>query len=289
MQAFTARDWALRAAPGDFAYRRCETCRSLFAAPQPSDEVLTRAYATSYGNYQPGRTLVERVAEPLAQREATRLVRLADPTSPFIELGCGTGRFLERAVRAGWTGRIRGVEYSAEVARAGSSATGLRIDPGTAEDVDLSDGPYGTIVLRHVVEHLRDPAAVLARLRDALRPDGLLYLATPDARALSARVFGRYWWGNEVPRHLVIFSRDGLRDLVAASGFGIVTEWWSFAPQMWNASLGLALDRGRGLGWVPRATHPLNPLVTGPAVLAASAEVLAHRSTMYGLVARPRP
>lgn len=286
--AFTAQDWALGAAPGEFGYVRCVACRSVFATPQPSDEVLALAYGSSYGNYQPGRTLVERIAEPLARREATRLAALADVTMPFLDLGAGTGRFLERIQRAGWTGPVRGVEYSPDVAAATSAELGVPVEPGTAEDADLGDEPNGVIVLRHVIEHLRDPRAVLERLRGGLAPDGLLYLATPDAHALSARMFGRYWWGNEVPRHLVIFSRDGLRHLVVASGFDIVTEWWSFAPQMWNASLGLALDKGRRKPWVARTTHLLNPVVTGPAVVAGALEVALRRSTMYGLVARPR-
>lgn len=286
--AFTASDWALSAAPGEFTYARCAACASVFASPQPSDAVLAQAYASSYGNYQPGRTLVERVAEPLAQREATRLAALADVTQPFLDLGAGTGRFLERIRRAGWSGPMRGVEYSPEVAAAASAEVGVPVEPGTAEDADLGDTPNGMIVLRHVIEHLRDPGSVLDRLRGGLGGDGLLYLATPDAHALSARVFGRYWWGNEVPRHMVIFSRDGVRHLVVASGYDIVTEWWSFAPQMWNASLGLALDKGRGKPWVGRATHLLNPAVTGPAVAAGALEVALHRSTMYGLVARQR-
>jgi SAM-dependent methyltransferase len=255
--------------------------------PQPDDEVLAAAYSSSYGNYQAERSLVERVAEPLAQREATRVASLADTGKPMLELGCGTGRFLERLRAAGWHGPLAGVEYSAEVAADTSVRLGIPVAAGTVEDADLGADPLGLLVLRHVIEHLRDPGAALVRARGALRSDGVLYLATPDARALSAAVFGRYWWGYEVPRHIVVFSRDGLRRLVEAHGFRVVGEWWSFAPQMWNASLGLALDRGGRRPRVAAATHLLNPLVTGPAVLAAAAEVLLRRSTMYALAARP--
>jgi SAM-dependent methyltransferase len=260
----------------------------VFSEPQPSDAVLRQAYATSYGNYRGERSLLERVAEPLARREAARLIRHCDPSAPLLELGCGTGRFLERMRHAGWTGPVGGAEFSPDVARATSARLGVPIEAASAEDADLGSHPLGALVLRHVIEHLRDPAPVLRRVRVALAPDGVLYVATPDTRALASEVFGRYWWGYEIPRHLLVFSSRGLRGLLEAQDFEIVDEWWGYSPQMWNASLYLALDRGRGRHWPRVATHALNPLVSAPAAVLAGAEVLLRRSTMYALVARAR-
>ena len=285
--AFDARDWALGAAPGEFAYRRCARCGSCFASPQPEEAVLAQAYAAEYGNYQAEPGLLERIAEPLARREARRVVGATDPSAPALEVGCGTGRFLGRLRENGWRGELRGVEYSGPVAEAAAVRLGMPIVPGTAEDAELGESALGALVMRHVIEHLRDPAEVLGRARRALRPDGLLYLATPDANALSAAVFGRFWWGWEVPRHLVVFTPAGLRTLVEAQGFRVTGEWWGFSPQMWNASLFVALNRGGDARWPHLATHTLNPFVTGPAVIAATAEVLLRRSTMYALAARP--
>jgi SAM-dependent methyltransferase len=286
-RAFVASDAALRAAPGEFTYRRCRACASVFADPQPDDSVLRSAYASDYGNYNEQRSLVERVAEPLARREAQRVVRQTPSGLPVLEIGCGSGRFLERLRASGWSGELGGVEYAPDVAARAAAVTGIPVAAGTAEDTDLAGRQLGLLALRHVIEHLRDPGAFIARARDSLAPGGRFYLATPDARALSAKAFGRRWWGYEVPRHLVVFSREGLRLLLAAHGFRIVDEWWNFAPQMWNASLFLTLDRGRGTAWAPKATHLLNPLVTVPAVALATVEVATHRSTMYSVLARP--
>lgn len=283
--AFAARDWALRAAPGEFAYRRCRACRSVFADPQPDETVLASAYSTTYANYREERSIVERLAEPLAEREARRVVRSANHEGELLDLGCGTGRFLERLRRVGWPGPLSGAEYSAATARDASVRLGIPIREGTAETFDVPAGSLSAVAMRHVIEHLRDPAAVLDRVHRALRPGGLLYVATPDARALSASVFGRWWWGWEVPRHLVVFSSEALRRTVERHGFRIADEWWAFAPQMWNASLLLLLDRGRGRRWPYLVANMLDPLATGPAVILAGAEVALRRSTMYGLLA----
>jgi SAM-dependent methyltransferase len=283
--AFTARDRSLHAVEGEFSYVRCDACGSVLQWPQPDEMQLAAAYAADYGNYQAEPSLLERVGEPLARREAARLVRAANPSTPLIELGCGTGRFLERARRSGWTGPIRGSEYDATTAESTSRRVGIPVDVGTVETTHFEDGSQGAIVLRHVIEHLRDPRQQVERLRAALRPDGVLYLATPDANALAASVFGDRWWGYEVPRHLVVFSADALTDLLEQSGFEVVDRWWNWAPQMWSGSLGLRLDgRPRREFW-SRTANPLTLPVFGA---AAAVEVATHRSTMFSIVARPR-
>jgi SAM-dependent methyltransferase len=171
------------------------------------------------------------------------------------------------------------------VAEETARRTGFQVVAGTAENAPL-DRQYGAIVLRHVIEHLRDPHAVLRRLAGALAPGGVLYVATPDSTAWAARVFGRRWWGYEVPRHLVIFSSSALRGALGQAGFRVLDEHWAFSPDMWNGSLYLALDRGRGLQWTRRATSLANPLLSGVTAVAAGAEALLGRSTMYSVIAQ---
>jgi Methyltransferase domain len=145
------------------------------------------------------------------------------------------------------------------------------------------------VVLRHVIEHVRDPRTALARVRSLLEPDGLVYVATPDARAVAAKVFGRYWHGYDPPRHLFAFTCDGLKTLLASEGFELVEERWDFAPQMWTGSLRHALGRGRQPAWVTIAGNDFNPLAAGPALVGAGVEVVLHRSTMYAATVRLRP
>jgi SAM-dependent methyltransferase len=71
-----------------------------------------------------------------------------------------------------------------------------------------------------VIEHIDPPRRTLERVHELLRPRGLLLLVTPDAASLSARVLGRRW-PHLLPEHVVCFSRDGLRRLLAATGFDV--------------------------------------------------------------------
>lgn len=284
--AFSVGDCGNRAVPGEFSYSHCISCESVFSDPPPDDATLAAAYGPTYGNYQADRGVMERLAEPLLRREAGRVVDAGASDLPLVEIGCGTGRFLERLAACGWHGPITGVEYAADVAADTSRRTGFVVRAGTAENTPLG-GPYGAIVLRHVIEHLRDPHAILERLSAALDPRGVLYIATPDATAWAARVFGRRWWGYEVPRHLVVFSSGALRGAVARAGLRVIDEHWAFSPDMWNGSLYLALDRGRDRGWTSPVTSLANPIVTVPTALAAALEATLGHSTMYHIIARP--
>ena len=283
--AFAGRDWYIGTAAGRWEYHRCENCGSVYADPQPSDADLDAAYAASYGPYQ-GPGLVERVAEPLARREAAWIVSHAGGTGSMLDLGCGTGAMMRRIRECGWTGDIRGVEFSEDVARATAERLGLPVAVAPVEEVPMPEAPVRLVVLRHVIEHVREPQAVLQRIGEMLEPGGVLYVGTPDRRALAERAFGRYWHGYDPPRHLHAFTADGVRRLLRASGYEVVAERWDFAPQMWAASLHHRLSASRYARWADPLSALVNPLVAAPSIVAGLLEVLLRRTTMYGVVAR---
>ena len=47
-------------------------------------------------------------------------------------------------------------------------------------------------------------------------------MSVPDADSLDRRLFGRYWVGLDVPRHLTLFSGRTLRRALSAAGFSVV-------------------------------------------------------------------
>jgi SAM-dependent methyltransferase len=255
--------------------------------PQPDGDVLARAYDASYGPYRTSPSLIERLGEPVAQREAKRLIGVADATSSLLDVGCGAGSFLRRLRRAGWRGAMRGLEPDAAMAAHTADQVSVPVEVGTLDDVELEPGDLGTIVMRHVIEHVRDPRQDLERVARALAPGGTLYLATPDARALAASVFGRFWHGYDPPRHLFAFTSVGVRRLVEDAGFRIRAEHWDFSPQMWTGSLRHAIVRGDDARrpWARVLGHDLNPLAAVPAVVGAGLEAALRRSTMYAVTA----
>jgi 2-polyprenyl-3-methyl-5-hydroxy-6-metoxy-1,4-benzoquinol methylase len=137
----------------------------------------------------------------------------------MLELGCGTGVFLDVARQAGW--QVEGVEVSAY---AGERARerGLAVNTTPVEDLRPTPGAYDCVALWDVIEHVRDPAAVLHAAARALRPGGVLALSTGDVTSLCAALCGPRWHLFNLPEHLFFFSPEALRRLLAQAGGHIV-------------------------------------------------------------------
>jgi 2-polyprenyl-6-hydroxyphenyl methylase/3-demethylubiquinone-9 3-methyltransferase len=101
------------------------------------------------------------------------------------DIGCGAGLLAEPLARLGAdvTG-IDAAEENVAVATAHAAQSGLAIDY-RAGGIEMADGPYDLVTCMEVIEHVADPAAFAQGLADALTPDGLLIMSTPNRTGLS--------------------------------------------------------------------------------------------------------
>ena len=284
---FTGSDWYLGAVDVEerFPYVRCLACGTVAAHPAPTPETLRRAYANEYLPFGPP-TLLERLFEPIARREARRVVTAARIDGALLDVGCGSGKFMARLRATGWAGPMRGLEPDAAAAGRASDLLRVPVRIGGVEMLSTEPPELAAIILRHVIEHVPEPLDTLRELRSLLAPGGVLYLGTPDAHTLSARVFGRFWHGYDPPRHLFAFTAEGMRALLGRAGFVVGREYWDFAPQMWTGSLHHALARCSNPRWAALLSSNVNPVAAIPAVLGATVERSLGRSTMYAVLAR---
>jgi 2-polyprenyl-3-methyl-5-hydroxy-6-metoxy-1,4-benzoquinol methylase len=95
-------------------------------------------------------------------------------------------------------------------------------------------------VLWHVLEHLDDPAAALARVASWLAPGGVLLLGVPNLASAQARVGGARWFALDVPRHRTHFTVEGAHALLRAAGLEPVTTHHVLAEHnpfgMWQSA-----------------------------------------------------
>jgi SAM-dependent methyltransferase len=94
------------------------------------------------------------------------------------------------------------------------------------ETADFPAGSFDLAFLGDVIEHVPSPELTVRRVREWLKPGGLLVMRTPSVRggfarasAAIARTTGTQWAHAEAPYHLTEFSPDGLRRLLERSGF----------------------------------------------------------------------
>jgi SAM-dependent methyltransferase len=77
-----------------------------------------------------------------------------------------------------------------------------------ADSIPEPDASFDAVLLTQVLEHVPDPAAVLAELRRILRPGGALYLTAPLV-----------WELHELPHDYYRYTSEGLRHLLDRTDF----------------------------------------------------------------------
>ena len=102
------------------------------------------------------------------------------------------------------------------------------------------------ITLNHVIEHLPSPQSIVNRLVDRLLPGGAFEGQTPAADSLERRVFGTRWSGYHAPRHTVVFSQSGLRQMLTRTGLREVSTTGAANPAALAVSIGSLAHSGPG-------------------------------------------
>jgi SAM-dependent methyltransferase len=156
-----------------------------------------------------------------------------------LDLGCGLGGYCKALVERGFD--VRGLDVSEEyVARA--RALGVRADTYDGKRVPLPDGSVESVILLEVVEHLDEPATLLAEARRVARRNVLV--STPNCTQDFGSVPVEFSHMLDVD-HRHYFTETSLRELLEASVGSCVVE--QSAP----------VDRGLAGLVLPRPLRPL--------------------------------
>jgi 2-polyprenyl-3-methyl-5-hydroxy-6-metoxy-1,4-benzoquinol methylase len=181
-----------------FVYRRCRDCETIFIAQIPAD--LDRYYPQDAYSIPAGR---HRRLATAAERWRVELLRRFVEPGTLVEIGPGFGIFAGAAVDAGF--EVHGIDmdsHTTELLRAAPGITATTSDE--PEKVLKTLPPSRAIALWHSIEHLPDPAGMLASAAENLEPGGVLALATPNPSSLQFRLLGARWLHLDAPRHLYL-------------------------------------------------------------------------------------
>jgi 2-polyprenyl-3-methyl-5-hydroxy-6-metoxy-1,4-benzoquinol methylase len=224
-ELFSRRDLSLGLG-GLFTIVQCQNCSLVYQNPRPTlEELFDVYYSEEYDQYtrsvRKDEVFVRRWDRLYGLRKRCRAVMKHCSTGGrILDIGCSTGNFLDTLRQCGW--EVHGVEPSPVAATYAREQLGLSVFNGTLEDAQFDTGTFDVVTMWDVIEHLPDPAGSLREIARILKDNGLLVVATPQLDSLDARLFGRFWIGYEIPRHLTIFSLRTLSQMAARAGFVLV-------------------------------------------------------------------
>ncbi|MGF7216550.1 2-polyprenyl-3-methyl-5-hydroxy-6-metoxy-1,4-benzoquinol methylase [Spirosoma lacussanchae] len=206
----------------EFTIQQCQSCNFRLTNPRP-DQLSIGAYYKSdqyvSHNDQGGGLInsVYRFVRTITLKQKLQLITtLTGGTGKLLDIGCGTGAFLDVSQQAGWT--IKGVEPDPDARAIASHKTKISIQPDLAaidqEQVDM-------ITMWHVLEHVPTLNETIEQIHSRLAPNGTLLIAVPNSDSYDASYYKQYWAAYDVPRHLYHFTPDTIERLFNKHGFNL--------------------------------------------------------------------
>ncbi len=252
--------------PSGLGVYRCSRCGMDFFEGDGKDDY----WAT------PGQSAIYRDVAVAAEREeffGAILEKLAAAGcgGSLLDIGAGRGEFALLAVKHGW--RVSVVEPSRE-ATATLRDEGVREVFSSTFEAFEPRRRYDCVTLLDLVEHTRNPKAVIAKAAGCLAPGGILVVLTPDggsslrvAARAAARVSGRFAglvkYFYYLP-HFSYLSARALSNFVVASGLEVEELTRTTTPKRFLlAKLGQHYGKYAGNAAFCTAVRALYPVVSG--------------------------
>jgi 2-polyprenyl-3-methyl-5-hydroxy-6-metoxy-1,4-benzoquinol methylase len=221
--AFTGTDFLFETTSKTFTLNSCSSCHTLFLHPMPDNDEIAGFYPAEYW-WNAARPGILKRLESIYRRIALRdhvafIMRAAGNRrgTAILDVGCGSATLLGLLKRQEF--RVRGVDSSAEAAKIAKVENGVDVAVGSLEEAHFPDQSFDVVTLFHVMEHVTNPRGVLAEVARVLKPNGVLVLQVPNIESWQFKIFGAKWYGLDIPRHVIDYSKRSMLKLLTDSGF----------------------------------------------------------------------
>ncbi|MBL7196563.1 MAG: class I SAM-dependent methyltransferase [Candidatus Omnitrophica bacterium] len=156
----------------------CVSCGFTFVDPMPADEVITNMYSNGYFNKFYSMNSGSYIKDILANdRKKIQMLKRLKNKGTILDVGCGRGRFIELALKQGYTCSV--VEPNSSEANEAKRLLSVEVYNSTLETADLPAGKFDIIHVGDTLEHVKDPYGFISKIKTALNNNGILMLDLP--------------------------------------------------------------------------------------------------------------
>ncbi|WP_420629795.1 class I SAM-dependent methyltransferase [Candidatus Leptofilum sp.] len=199
----------------------CQECESLYLTPRPTPSRMAEFYPDEYQPYTVGvhaESFLNRYVRRYGLKKRYKIIEKYVKQGDLLDVGCATGDFLaEVTLQSGW--QVVGIETSVSAVRYAREQVGLNVLVSTLNQASFPKESFDVITMWDVLEHVYDPCVVLDEVGRLLRPGGIFVVNHPNLDSIDRYLFGRFWAGFELPRHLYLFPTKLLNDLMEQRNF----------------------------------------------------------------------
>lgn len=136
---------------------------------------------------------------------AAQISRECGPAANVLDVGCGAGFLSNYLAGAGFD--VTGIDASPtsiDVATRHDTTGKVRYLLGDALELPFADASFDVVCAMDFLEHVENPAAVVAEIARVLRPGGVFFFHTFNRNPLAWLVIikGVEWFVKNTPRHM---------------------------------------------------------------------------------------
>jgi 2-polyprenyl-3-methyl-5-hydroxy-6-metoxy-1,4-benzoquinol methylase len=233
-----------------FAVWHCNACTARFTQDVPGQDAIGVFYQSdsyiSHSDTKKGivNTLYHWVRQRTLQRKQQLLNNeLGIAKGTLLDIGCGTGAFLNTMKIAGWN--ITGLEPDAVARQKAADLYNIQLQ-SSEELFKLKPACYNAITMWHVLEHVHELHAYIKQLELLLAVNGKIFIAVPNYTSHDAEKYQANWAAYDVPRHLYHFSPQAMQQLVAGYNLKITAIKPMWYDSFYVSMLSEKYKHGRG-------------------------------------------
>lgn len=203
-----------------FKIAECENCGFKFLNPRPNINSIEKYYDVE--KYHPHKiseeSLVDKIYLKVRNINISTKKKLLNKLSPqdktLLDIGCGTGEFLEAMRNDSWT--VTGIETAKE-ARDMANRDGIKV----YDNLNNIGQQFNIITMWHVLEHIHDVPKLMDNLNRLLTENGYLIIAVPNIDSTDAKFYKENWIALDTPRHLYHFTPKDISALFNKHNFEV--------------------------------------------------------------------
>jgi 2-polyprenyl-3-methyl-5-hydroxy-6-metoxy-1,4-benzoquinol methylase len=220
-----------------FEYLHCDSCQSLslMNIPKNMADYYPRNYysfvkrsANKFKNWVSNRKSANTLGDfsiigysvgVLTGRNSNlKAIKICKPdknTSRVLDIGCGDGFLLDKLNGQGFK-NLLGIDPYLEKE---IQKKDYKVRNESVERLVSEQCKFDIIILSHVFEHFEDPHASLKNIYKLLDSNGSLIIRTPISSCYAFNKFKKNWYQIDAPRHILIPSFSGLKQMCEKLGF----------------------------------------------------------------------
>lgn len=206
-----------------FQIVRCNSCGFKFTNSRPEEDQLGKYYKSeeyvSHSNTKKG--FINSTYQSVRKYTLLKKLQLISKfykTGRILDIGCGTGEFLNTCKNAKW--QTIGIEPDPEARK--MAIDNFELDVRDESELkNLQDEGFDVISMWHVLEHVPRLNERVEELKRLIKPKGVIIIAVPNCTSLDAKIYKEDWAAYDVPRHLYHFTPKDIDTLFEKHGMKV--------------------------------------------------------------------